>query len=60
MNYDQLIKAVAKEHSTDPKIVEAEMKNAIRAAGYDMEVKDFILMARTMVLKNIKETNPGQ
>lgn len=35
MNYQALLKIVALEYNTTPEEVESEIKEAIRAAGYD-------------------------
>ena len=49
MNYKKLLKEVAAEYNTTPQEVEKEIKNAIIAAGYDMEPELFIALATAKV-----------
>ena len=42
MTKKDLIKSISKEFNVTPEEVETEMKKAIAAAGYDMEISEFI------------------
>lgn len=42
MKKKDLIKSISKEFNVTPEEVETEMKKAIFAAGYDMEISEFI------------------
>ena len=42
MNYKRMLQLVAKEYHTTPEEVEAEIKEAIQAAGLDMSPQLFI------------------
>ena len=55
MKKNRIIDTVAKNFNTTPKDVETEIKMAITQAGYDMEVSEFIAMARKMVIKKMEE-----
>ena len=54
MNYQALLKIVALEYSTTPEEVESEIKEAIRAAGYDdvMTPELFISLIAAKVRKD--------
>ena len=57
MNYKKLLKAVAAEYNTTPKEVEKEIKNAIIAAGYDMEPELFIALATAKVKSEMSKAD---
>lgn len=54
MNYQQLLKKVAKEFHTTPKEVEIEIRKAIRAAGYDISPEAFISLCVAKVRQDNK------
>ena len=53
MNYNTLIKTVAKEYNTTPQEVEAEMEKAIKEAGYDIPVQLFIALVINQIIDDI-------
>ena len=50
MNYQKLIRKVAKHYGVSQKEVDAEIKKAIQYSGYQMKPEDFIKMC----LKKLK------
>lgn len=54
MEKERIFEVVADDFKTNTKTVEKEMKNAIQAAGYDMEAADFIAMVSEMVKNRLK------
>lgn len=53
MRYQRLLEQVAKENNTTPEKVEKEMREALKAAGYDIEPAVFIALAASKVEKTI-------
>ncbi len=53
MGYQRLLEKIAKENNTTPKEVEKEMREALKAAGYDIEPAVFIALAASKVKKTI-------
>lgn len=53
MRYQRLLERVAKEYNTTPEEVEKEMREALKAAGYDIEPAVFIALAASKVKKTI-------
>lgn len=49
MNYKMMLQLVANEHKTTPEEVEKEIKEAIKAAGYDMSPQLFIALCAAKV-----------
>lgn len=49
MNYKMMLQLVANEHKTTPEEVEKEIKEAIKAAGYDMTPQVFIALCAAKV-----------
>ena len=52
MNYKRMLQLVAKEYNTTPDEVEAEIKQAIKAAGLDMSPQLFIALCVAKVKKD--------
>ena len=52
MNYKRMLQLVAKEYHTTPDEVEAEIKEAIKAAGLDMSPQLFISLCVAKVKKD--------
>lgn len=52
MNYRRMLQLVAKEYHTTPEEVEAEIKEAIKAAGLDMSPQLFISLCVAKVKKD--------
>ena len=52
MNYKRMLQLVAKEYHTTPDEVEAEIKEAIKAAGLDMSPQMFIALCVAKVKKD--------
>ena len=52
MNYKRMLQLVAKEYHTTPEEVEAEIKEAIKAAGLDMSPQMFIALCVAKVKKD--------
>ena len=52
MNYKRMLQLVAKEYHTTPEEVEAEIKEAIQAAGLDMSPQLFISLCVAKVKKD--------
>ena len=52
MNYKRILQLVAKEYNTTPDEVEAEIKEAIKAAGLDMSPQMFIALCGAKVKKD--------
>ena len=52
MNYKRMIQLVAKEYNTTPDEVEAEIKEAVKAAGLDMSPQLFISLCVAKVKKD--------
>ena len=52
MNYKRMLQLVAKEYHTTPEEVEAEIKEAIKAAGLDMSPQLFISLCVAKVKKD--------
>ncbi|MBQ6381401.1 MAG: hypothetical protein IJJ41_07385 [Clostridia bacterium] len=60
MNYQKLLKKIAKENNTTPQEVDKEMRLAIQAAGYDISPELFIALAAAKVqseMMNGKQQN---
>lgn len=53
MRYQRLLERVAKEYNTTPEEAEKEMREALKAAGYDIEPAVFIALAASKVKKTI-------
>ena len=53
MEYKSLLQAVADEFKTTPDEVEAEMKKAIKAAGYDISPQLFISLCAAKAIDDI-------
>ena len=53
MNYNDILKAIAKKYNTTPKQVETEMKLAIRSAGLNVSVQDFILKSTLQIKQRL-------
>ena len=53
MNYEKIIKQIARENNVSSKCVENEMKKAIAGAGYDIPVKLFVELCAISVEKTI-------
>lgn len=53
MRYQRLLELVAKENNTTPEKVEKEMREALKAAGYDIEPAVFIALAASKAEKTI-------
>lgn len=53
MRYQRLLERVAKEYNTTPEEVEKEMREVLKAAGYDIEPAVFIALAANKVKKTI-------
>ena len=53
MNYNELLQTVADEYNTTPKEVESEMKNAIKAAGYNISPQLFISLCAAKLKDDI-------
>lgn len=54
MNYKLMLQMVAKEYHTTPAEVEAEIKEAIKAAGLDMSPQLFIALCVAKIKKDYK------
>ena len=52
MNYKKMLQLVAKEYNTTPDEVEAEINEAIKAAGLDMSPQLFISLCVAKVRKD--------
>ena len=52
MNYKRMLQLVAKEYHTTPDEVEAEIKEAIKAAGLDMSPQLFISLCVAKIKKD--------
>lgn len=50
MNYKKILEKVAKQHNTKIEAVDLEIRNAIKAAGLDIEPSIFI----TLVTEKVK------
>ena len=57
MNYKKLLNLVATEHNTTPEEVDREMRNAINAAGYNMEPELFIALVTAKVKGQMNEAD---
>lgn len=53
MRYQRLLERIANENNTTPEEVEKEMREALKAAGYDIEPAVFITLAASKVKKTI-------
>ncbi len=53
MRYQMLLERVAKEYNTTPGEVKKEMREALKAAGCDIEPTIFIALAASKVKKTI-------
>lgn len=53
MRYQMLLERVAKEYNTTPGEIKKEMREALKAAGYDIEPTIFIALAASKVKKTI-------
>lgn len=53
MRYQRLLERVAKEYNITPEEVEKEMRETLKAAGYDIEPAVFIALAASKVKKTI-------
>lgn len=53
MRYQRLLERVEKEYNTTPEEVEKEMREALKAAGYDIEPAVFIALAASKAKKTI-------
>ncbi len=53
MRYKKLLEQVAKENNITPEAVEKEMREALKASGYDIEPAVFIALAASKVKKTI-------
>ena len=53
MRYQRLLERVAKEYNITPEEVEKEMRETLKAAGYDIEPVVFIALAASKVKKTI-------
>lgn len=53
MRYQSLLEKIANENNTTPEEVEKEMREALKAAGYDIEPAVFIALAASKVKKTI-------
>ncbi len=57
MNYKMMLRVVAEEYNTTPKEVEDGIKEAIKAAGYDMSPQLFIALCAAKVKGEISNSN---
>ena len=53
MDYKTLLQTVADEYKTTPKEVEDEIKNAIKAAGYNITPQLFISLCTAKAIDDI-------
>lgn len=53
MNYQEILEQIARKHNTASEEIEAEMRKALRLAGYDIEPAVFIAIATTKAEKTI-------
>ena len=54
MNYEQLLRVIAKKYNTTPDEVEKEIKAAIKATGLDVTPQLFIAICATKVKRDYK------
>ena len=55
MNYKMVINLIAAENNTTPDEVDAEIRKAIKAAGYDIEPEMFIALSVAKVKGEMKK-----
>lgn len=53
MNYEEILKTIAKNNNTTSETVENEIKDAIKNAGYDISPKLFISICAFKAKKTI-------